>query len=66
MVWDRERLIGEADGLTKYTDVTSLVAEKRRQEALIGAGWRVVRWGWREGVTEPDIMIGRLKRALRE
>jgi very-short-patch-repair endonuclease len=64
VLWDEERVIGEADGLAKYGGVAALVDEKRRQEALEAAGWTVVRWGWREGVTHPEVMIGRVRRAL--
>lgn len=65
LLWEDRRLIGEADGRAKYTSVDDLVAEKRRQEALSGAGYQIVRWGWDEGVTRPEIMIERLRRALR-
>jgi very-short-patch-repair endonuclease len=47
---DRERrIIGEADGWTKYGDDTAsireaLAREKRRQAELEADGWRVVRW----------------------
>lgn len=59
MVWERERVIGEADGHGKYAGREDFVREKVRQEAIEAAGWRVVRWGWREGVTEPAIMLRR-------
>lgn len=66
MVWDHCRLIGEVDGMTKYADRDALLQEKRRQEALMGAGWRFVRWGWPQAVTDPSIMINRIRRALAE
>lgn len=64
MVWEESKVIGEADGLAKYDSREALLREKRRQETLEGAGWRFVRWGWREGVTEPSIMIARISHAL--
>ncbi len=64
MLWDEQRVIGEADGTAKYSSVADLVAEKRRQEALTGAGYTVVRWGWAEAVTSPGVLAQRLRRAL--
>jgi hypothetical protein len=64
MVWDEQRVIGEADGAMKYADPEAIVREKRRQEALEGAGWRVVRWGWSEVMPDAGVMLRRLRRAL--
>ncbi len=64
MVWEEYGVIGEADGVSKYVDADVLLREKLRHQAIEGAGWRIVRWGWREGVTEPSIMLGRLRQAL--
>jgi hypothetical protein len=64
-LWREQRLIGEADGVGKYVDVASLVAEKRRQEALEGAGWTVVRWGWDDVYPDPRTFLTRVRRALR-
>lgn len=43
-LWERFGVVGEADGLTKYTDVSVLGAEKMRQERLERTGLTVVRW----------------------
>ncbi|MFN8148971.1 MAG: hypothetical protein U0R76_16110 [Candidatus Nanopelagicales bacterium] len=48
-VWRRERLIGEADGMSKY-GVTAgqqrraLQDQRAREDDLIAVGWRFVRW----------------------
>jgi hypothetical protein len=63
--WKFARVIGEADGAVKYTSPENLLAEKRRQESLEQAGWRVVRWDWNEGVVKPALMVARLEAALR-
>lgn len=63
-LWDDVGLIGEADGLGKYTDVGRLVAEKRRQEALEANGYKFVRWGMAEVMPDPAVMIMRIRRAL--
>ena len=62
--WKSARVIGEADGAVKYSQSTDLLEEKRRQESLEQAGWRVVRWDWNEGVVHPELMVARLKAAL--
>ncbi len=66
MVWEESQVIGEADGLAKYDSREALLKEKVRQEALEAMGWRFVRWGWREGVTDSSIMVARIGRALSE
>jgi very-short-patch-repair endonuclease len=48
----------------KYSTPEDLLAEKRRQESLEQAGWRVVRWDWNEGVVQPHLMVARLAAAL--
>jgi hypothetical protein len=64
MLWEDCRLIGEVDGAVKYSDPVRLLAEKRRQEALEGRGYRFVRWGWAEVVPDPTVMLRRVGRAL--
>lgn len=44
--WARWGVVGEADGYAKYRTVDDLRAEKRRQDRLEAAGYRVVRWQW--------------------
>lgn len=63
-LWRSQRVIGEADGMAKYTALDDLRREKARQEALANAGWTVIRWNWAEGVVHPKVMQGRLRQAL--
>ncbi|WP_286132514.1 hypothetical protein [Arthrobacter sp. OY3WO11] len=53
--WPRHRLIGEFDGDAKYlrdeylgvqTARQAVLAEKKREDKLRAAGFRVVRWDW--------------------
>ena len=65
MLWQRRRVVLEADGLAKYrAGWETLVAEKRRQEALEHAGYRVVRVTWRELTTAPRDVVARVAAAL--
>ncbi|MGB7364937.1 MAG: hypothetical protein WA931_18070 [Rhodococcus sp. (in: high G+C Gram-positive bacteria)] len=48
-LWRVDRLIGEFDGLAKYSGGgETVVQEKLREDALRAAGWRVQRWTWAE------------------
>lgn len=42
--WDEAGLVGECDGRMKYAKPDDLYAEKRREDALRAAGYRVIRW----------------------
>ncbi|MEA4943357.1 MAG: hypothetical protein VB080_02855 [Propionicimonas sp.] len=52
--WEDYGIIGEFDGAVKYgrllkpgeTAADVIKAEKRREQALIDAGWIVIRWTW--------------------
>lgn len=48
MAWPDHMVLGECDGLGKYVSADVLRREKLPQEALEAAGWRVVRWTWRD------------------
>ena len=62
--WEHLKLIGEADGFSKYVNRSDHVSEKLRQEALERAGWSVVRWTWHEAVVTPLVMINRIQNAI--
>jgi predicted transcriptional regulator of viral defense system len=59
------RVIGEADGMLKYDEPLALRREKVRQMALEDLGYEVVRWTWDEVWRAPDVVLARVRRALR-
>lgn len=66
--WPRFRVVGEFDGAVKYTgspeEVARVVmAEKHRQQAIEDAGWRVVRWTWRD-LDDPERLRARIAAAI--
>lgn len=65
--WPQWRLIAEYDGRAKYTvrgaAADAVLAEKRRQEALEEAGWRVLRLT-RDDLRAPDRLRRRLARVV--
>ena len=60
MWWPTLGVIGEADGLVKYTDRDTLVAEKHREDRLRRLGFIVVRWTWREIIETPHLVAQRI------
>ena len=69
--WPKYRLIGEFDGDAKYLDDAYLgtrtarqavLAEKKRENRLRAAGFRVVRWDWATA-SDPGRLAARLRQA---
>ena len=42
----------------------SLERDRRRDQQLTAAGWRVVRFTWRQVVDEPDVVVATLRSLL--
>lgn len=69
-LWWRERTVGEADGLGKYTKygptgrLDPLQTGKLRQDVLEDCGLEVVRGGWRELRRSPDTVADRVRRGF--
>lgn len=65
------RVVGEFDGRIKYSRLLrtgespgdAVFREKRREDAVRGEGWDMVRWTWAE-ILRPMAMIDRWERAL--
>jgi hypothetical protein len=64
MLWEAAGVIGECDGLLKYTEPSVLHREKLRQEALERAGWRIVRWTYADIMRSPSRVVDRVGHAL--
>lgn len=62
--WPEHRLIGECDGAVKYADKDAMVREKTREQVLLDEGNRFVRWMAREVMLTPQVVVGRVARAL--
>ena len=61
--FDFGSVIGEADGLGKYSDASQLRAEKSRQMDIELGGRPVMRWGWSAMWNYPEQVIHALERA---
>ncbi len=62
--WPDLGLIGEVDGLVKYTDPRAIGAEKQREQHLLDLGYQIVRWLASEIMTRPDLVVARIERAM--
>jgi predicted DNA-binding ribbon-helix-helix protein len=64
--WPRLRVVGEADGMSKYTGIQDLRAEKHRQDLLSALGVTIVRWTWDEIWNHSTAVARRILAAGRE
>jgi very-short-patch-repair endonuclease len=64
-VWPDERLIVETDGWETHGTRTAFENDKRRDAAHTQAGYRVLRFSWRQVKYEPATVKAAVRRALR-
>lgn len=57
--WEHLKVLLEYDGRSKYDDRDGLIREKRRHDALVEAGWRVLRVT-KEDLRAPDALVNRV------
>jgi very-short-patch-repair endonuclease len=62
--WPEQRVIVEFDGWETRRRRRSFETDRRRDQRLVAAGYRVIRITWRQLVNEPYAVIGRLAAAL--
>lgn len=62
--WPSARLIVEADGFAFHADRASYRNDRRRGNALVLAGWRVLRFSWEDVVLRPDEVVEAVREAL--
>ena len=62
--WPAQRLVVEADGFAFHADRASYRDDRRRSNALLLAGWRVLRFSWEDVVDRPDEVVAAVRAAL--
>jgi very-short-patch-repair endonuclease len=62
--WERQRLIVEVDGRRYHGHATAFERDRRRDQILVAAGYRVIRITWRQLVNEPIAVAVRIAQAL--
>jgi very-short-patch-repair endonuclease len=60
------RLAIEVDGRAWHSDADRFQADRTRQNALVAAGWTVLRFTWTDLVDRPDQVVQTIRRVLAE
>jgi very-short-patch-repair endonuclease len=63
-VWPAERLVVEVDGWETHRTRFAFENDRARDQALARAGWRSLRFTWRQVTDEPDEVAATLRAAL--
>lgn len=62
--YPRVRLAIEVDGFETHSSPRALQGDLRRQNLLVGLGWRVLRFTWADVVRNPDRVAAEIERVL--
>jgi hypothetical protein len=63
-LWRQARLIVEADSHRYHRIASAFENDRRRDQRLTVAGWRVIRCTWRQVVDEPEALAHTIRRLL--
>ncbi|MCZ7440477.1 type IV toxin-antitoxin system AbiEi family antitoxin domain-containing protein [Micromonospora sp. WMMC241] len=61
--WRAARVIAEADGRQAHSGPAALLADRRRQNRLVNAGWKVLRFTWADTI-RPDYIPWVVRQAV--
>lgn len=64
LFWEEQRLVIETDGEETHGTRSAFQADRRRDQLLVAAGYRVARVTWRQAEDEPLAVATRIKRML--
>jgi very-short-patch-repair endonuclease len=59
-----QRLVLEADGRDHHSERRKVAEDMVRHNAMVGAGWRVLRFTWAQVVYQPEVVIAAIRQAL--
>ena len=62
--WPDQLLVVEADGFAFHADRESYRTDRRRGNALVLEGWKVLRFSWEDVVDRPDEVVAAVRAAL--
>jgi very-short-patch-repair endonuclease len=62
--WPAQKLVVEVDGFAYHGNRAAFERDRRKDAALVAAGYRVVRITWRQLVDEPHVVVALLARLL--
>jgi hypothetical protein len=63
-LWREQRLVIETDSVRFHGTRRAFESDRRRDQRLILAGWRVIRITWRQVIETPRVVIGLLRNLL--
>lgn len=63
-VWKDQRIVVELDGYEYHRTRTAFERDRQRDARLQAAGWRVLRFSWRQVVMAPETVVTALRRTL--
>ncbi|HEX2809027.1 MAG TPA: DUF559 domain-containing protein [Kineosporiaceae bacterium] len=64
LLFARERVIVEVDGMRAHSGRSAFVRDRRRQNALVAAGYLVLRFTWWDLVERPQAVVSEIVHAL--
>jgi very-short-patch-repair endonuclease len=64
VLWPRHRLVVEVDGYAYHGNRAAFERDRRKDAALVAAGYRVIRITWRQIADEPHRVVALLARLL--
>ena len=64
LLWREQRLVVEVDGIAYHGSARAFVQDRRRDAQLIAAGYRVVRFTWKDLTEQPEATLVRIAQAL--
>lgn len=64
LAFPEERVAVEVDGWAWHVDVERFQRDRVRQNALVNAGWRVLRFTWTDLVADPHRVVAEIRAAL--
>lgn len=64
IVFDEQRLVVEIDGRAWHSDARRFQRDRARQNRLINAGWRVLRFTWEDLTRRPDTVVRTIRAGL--
>jgi very-short-patch-repair endonuclease len=64
LLWRQAKLMVEIDGYAFHSSRSAFERDRRRDAALTGRGWRVIRITWRQLTEEPEAVVAILATAL--
>ena len=62
--WPSVRLVVETDGFAFHADRATYRKDRRRGNALVLAGWRVLRFSWEDVVSQPEQVVAAVRALL--